>query len=314
MNFLRDLFLPPAKSTIAPEIDGLFNFINITSLILLIGITAAIIYFVIKYRRKSENEVTPHITHNNKLEITWSVIPLILVMIVFGWAFNSFLNITTPPPNAYEIKVTGQKWLWRFEYPNGSSTTGELHVPVNRPVKLVMQSSDIIHSFYVPDFRIKQDLLPNQYTSTWFEATETGESRIFCSEYCGTGHSDMMGTVIVHKQKEFENWLKNSAQPVASDLPPAEAGKQLVQQNACLTCHSTDGSQMTGPSFKGLWGSTRTMQDGSQTEANANYIRESILQPKTKVVKGFQSVMPTYQGQLSDDDIDNIIEYLKQQN
>lgn len=314
MKFLRDLFLPPAKSTIAPEIDGLFNFINIISIILLIGITAAIIYFVIKYRRRSENEVTPVITHNNKLEITWSVIPLILVMIVFGWAFNSFLKITTPPDNAYEIKVTGQKWLWRFEYPNGSTSTGELHVPVDRPVKLVMQSSDIIHSFYVPDFRIKQDLLPNRYTSTWFEATETGESVIFCSEYCGTGHSDMTGKVVVHKEQEFENWLAESSQPVASDLSPVEHGKQLVQQNACLTCHSLDGSQMTGPTFKGLWGKTEKMADGSTIEVDANYLRESILQPNEKVVQGYQKVMPTYQGQLSDEEIDHMIEFIKQQN
>ena len=313
MEFLRDLFLPPAKSTVAPEIDALFNFINISSIILLGGITVAIIYFVIKYRRRSDNEVTPVITHNNKLEVTWSVIPLIMVMIVFGWAFNSFLKITTPPADAYEIKVTGKKWLWQFEYENGNTTVGELHVPANRPVKLVMISTDVIHSFYVPDFRVKQDVLPNRYTSMWFEATEAGESHIFCTEYCGTGHSDMMGKVIVHEKEEFENWLATSGKSQIADLPPAEAGAQLVQSNACMTCHSTDGSRMVGPTFKGLFGKTEELADGSTVKVDENYLRRSILEPNAEVVKGYQKVMPTYQGQLDDQEIDAIIAYIKQQ-
>lgn len=312
MSDLFDFFLPPAKSTVASQVDSLFNFVNLVSLILLVGITVAIIYFVIKYRRKSENEVTPLITHNNKLEITWSVIPLILVIIVFGWGFKGYLTLNTPPDDAYEIHVTGQKWSWTFSYPNGTTVPGELHVPANRPVKLIMSSKDVIHSFYVPDYRIKKDVVPNQYTSIWFEAKEPGESVIFCTEYCGTGHSDMMGTVIAHEPKEFKQWLASAGGP-AEDQTPVEYGRQLVQQNACLTCHSLDGSQKTGPTWQGVWERTEPLKDGSSVTVDENYLRESILNPGAKIVEGYNNVMPTYQGQLNDTQINAIIEFLKTQ-
>jgi cytochrome c oxidase subunit 2 len=312
MSNLFDFFLPPAKSTLAPYTDSLFNFVMLASTILMVGITIAMIYFVLRYRRKSESDVTPVITHNSKLEITWSVIPLILVLIVFGWGFKGYLFYSNAPKDAYEVHVTGQKWLWQFNYENGSKSTGELHVPANRPVKLVMSSNDVIHSFYVPAFRIKRDVVPGQYTTVWFETDEEGESVIFCTEYCGTGHSDMMGKVIAHSESDFQDWLASSAQP-ATDLSPAEHGAQLVKQNACLTCHSLDGTRKTGPSFKGLWGREEQMSDGSTVKADENYIRESILEPKAKVVQGYPAVMPTFQGSLNDSEINAIIEYLKQQ-
>jgi cytochrome c oxidase subunit 2 len=312
MSNLFDFFLPPAKSTLAPYTDSLFNFIMLASSIIMVGIVIAIIYFVFKYRRKSENDVTPVITHNNTLEITWSVIPLILVLIVFGWGFKGFLFYENVPADAYEIQVTGKKWLWEFKYENGSSSIGELHVPKDRPVRLVMNSTDVIHSFYVPAFRIKRDVVPGQYTSVWFETNEVGESVIFCTEYCGTGHSDMMGKIVAHDKEGFEDWLASSSAP-AEDLPPAEHGAQLVKQNACLTCHSLDGSSMTGPTFQGIWQREEQMNDGSTITVDENYIRESILEPKSKVVQGYAPVMPTYQGSLSDTEINAIIEYLKEQ-
>jgi len=314
MEAINDFFLPPAKSTLASEYDALFNFVHISSFILIVGIIAALIYFIVKYRRKSENEMTPVITHNNKLEITWSVIPLVLVLIIFGWGFKNFMLMTTPPDDAYEIQVTGQQWLWQFQYDNGAQTTNELHVPAGRPIKLVMSSRDVIHSFFVPDYRIKQDVVPGQYTQAWFNAPEPGESIIFCTEYCGTAHSDMLGTIVVHEQDEFETWLASNAGGAGgppSDLTPAEWGKQLAEQYACTTCHSTDGTRLVGPSWQGKFGSEERLTDGTSVTVDENYIRESILEPNAKVVEGFPAVMNTYQGQLNDEQINAIIEYIK---
>ncbi len=310
MNRLSEFMLPPAKSTLAGETDALFHFINVTSLIILTGITIAIIVFAWKYRRRSEDDVTPVITHNSTLEITWSVIPLILVMIVFGWGFSGYMNLTTAPDDAYEIRVVGKSWLWEFHYETGAVSVNELHVPVDRPVKLVMTSDDVLHSLYIPDYRVKMDVLPNRYTSLWFEATETSESIIFCSEYCGTQHSNMDAKVIVHSQDEFDEWLE-SGDEIDEDMPPAERGEALVVRNGCNACHSDDGSRLVGPSFQGLWMSDVTLEDGEVVTADENYIRESIIDPNAKITEGYDAVMPSYQGVISDRGIDDIIEYIK---
>jgi len=302
--------LPPARSTLASETDALFHFINVTSIILLVGITFAILYFAWKYRRRSEDDVTPVITHNNKLEITWSVIPLIMVMIVFGWGFSGYMNLVTPPDDAYEIRVEGASWNWRFFYDNGAVSVNELNVPVDRPIKLIMSSTDVIHSFYVPDFRVKRDVLPNRYSSIWFEATETGQSVIFCTEYCGEQHSNMDGMVNVMSQDEFDTWLE-SGNAVDESVPPAERGEALVSQNGCNACHSVDGSSGVGPSFAGLWGSERTFQNAEPVSADENYIRESILESNAKILEGYDPVMPSYQGVINDQQIGDIIEYIK---
>lgn len=310
MNRLTEYMLPPSRSTLAGETDALFHFINVTSIILLVGITIAILYFSWKYRRRSEDDVTPVITHNNKLEITWSVIPLILVMIVFGWGFTGYMNLSTAPDDAYEIQVVGKSWLWEFHYDNGAVSVNELNVPVNRPVKLIMSSDDVIHSFFVPDFRVKKDVLPNRYSSVWFEATETGESIIFCTEYCGTQHSSMDGVVNILSQEEFETWLEEG-NAIDEDMPPAERGEALINQNGCAACHSADGSSGVGPSFEGIWNSERSFEDSESLTVDENYIRESILESNAKVVEGFDPVMPSYQGVIDDQQIDDIIEYIK---
>ena len=313
MQAIEDFFLPPAKSTLAQEVDSLFWFVHWSSLILTIGILAALVYYLVKYRRRSENDVTPVITHNNKLEVTWSVIPLIITLILFGWGWRVYMDLQTPPDDAYEINVTAQKWLWNFNYANGASSTNELHVPAGRPIKLIMSSQDVIHSFFVPDYRIKQDVVPGRYTEVWFRVNEPGESIVFCTEYCGTAHSDMLANVIVHEQSEFEDWLAENAGGASkpSDLPPAEWGKQLSQQNGCQTCHSVDGSEMVGPSWQGIFGEAHEMSDGSSVEVDENYLRESILNPNAKIRAGYQPVMPSYQGQLNDEQINAIIEYIK---
>lgn len=313
MDALNDLFLPPAKSTLAHQTDALFWFVHLSGLALTIGLIGIIIYFAFKYRRKSEDEVTPVITHNNKLEVTWSVIPLILVLVIFGWGYKVYMDQQVAPDDAYEIKVTAQKWMWQFTYENGARSNGKLHVPAGQPVKLIMNSKDVIHSFFVPDYRLKQDVVPGRYTELWFNASEPGESIIYCTEYCGTGHSDMLGNVVAHKQDEFETWLAENSGGGSKpeDLKPAEWGEQLAQEWACSTCHSTDGSKMTGPTWQGVFGHEVTLSDGSTVTADEDYIRESILKPGAKVVDGFPSVMNSYEGQLNDDQINAIIEYIK---
>lgn len=315
MDFLNDFLLPPAKTTHADAVDKLFGFVNFVSVILVVGITIAVIYFVVKYYRKSENEVTPIIRQNVPLEVTWTIVPLFLVFIVFGWGFKGFMELTQVPENAYEIQVTAQRWSWTFEYPNGATTTNNLHVPANRPVKLIMKSraNDVIHSLFVPAYRVKKDVLPNQYTQLWFNVKEPGKSDLFCAEYCGTGHSDMTGTVIAHSKEDYKDWLAQAGAASAEDLPPVERGKKLFTQNACQTCHSLDGTRKTGPTIKGLFGSKEKLKSGKTITVDENYLRESILNPNAKIAAGYAAVMPSFKGQLSDDQIDALIEYIKAQ-
>lgn len=310
MGGLFDFMLPELESPLTgASTDAVMGFIHVVSFILLIGITVAIIYFAIKYRRKSENDKTALITHNNTLEITWSVIPLLLCFIVFGWGYSGWLNLKTAPDDAYEINVSAFKWGWTFGYETGAKIPNEIHVPAGKPVKLVMKSQDVIHSFYVPDYRVKQDVLPNRYTSLWFQAEEPGESQVFCTEYCGTSHSDMLAKVIVHTPEDFETWL--AKQGTGGGGTPVERGENLLSVQGCVTCHSVDGSDKIGPSFKGLWGKDEQLSDGSTVTVDENYLRESILDPGAKIVQGYQNQMVSYEGRLSDDDISDIIEYIK---
>jgi cytochrome c oxidase subunit 2 len=309
MDRLFEFMLPEAKSPTADSTDALFHFINEVSLVLLIGITIALIYFAIKYRRRSEDDETPVITHNNTLEITWSVVPLLICFVIFGWGYTGWLNLKSVPDNAYEIQVNGFKWGWNVKYDNGAQTLNEIHVPEGRPVKIVLQSSDVLHSFFVPDYRVKHDVVPGRYTYVWFEAEEAGESIVFCTEYCGTGHSDMLAKVIVHTEEDFQSWLEKNGGGVSGT--PVEQGEQLVQLQGCTTCHSDDGSRLIGPSFKGLWESEETLSDGSTVTVDENYLRESILNPGAKIVESYDNVMTPYEGRISDEEITNIIEYLK---
>ncbi len=309
MDRLFEFMLPEAKSPTADSTDALFHFINEVSLVLLIGITIALIYFAIKYRRRSEDDETPVITHNNTLEITWSVVPLLICFVIFGWGYTGWLNLKSVPDNAYEIQVNGFKWGWNVKYDNGAQTLNEIHVPEGRPVKIVLQSSDVLHSFFVPDYRVKHDVVPGRYTYVWFEAEEAGESIVFCTEYCGTGHSDMLAKVIVHTEEDFQTWLEKNGG--GGSGTPVEQGEQLVQLQGCSTCHSDDGTRLIGPSFKGLWESEETLSDGSTVTVDENYLRESILNPGAKIVESYDNVMTPYEGRISDEEITNIIEYLK---
>jgi len=291
----------------------LFNFILYASVVLFGIVVAGIIVFALRYRRQGKAGLTGGKDHNIVLEITWTAIPTVLILIVFFWGFKDFVKLHVVPANAIEIKVTGQKWFWSFDYPDGATAVNELIVPVNKPIKLLMSSKDVIHSFFVPNFRVKMDLLPNRYTVTWFEATQMGEYELYCTEFCGKGHSEMIGTVKVVSDSGYNAWVAAST-VLGEGLTLEEYGEQLYTTRACNTCHSLDGSKIEGPSFLGRFGTQVTMQDGSTALFDENYARESILDPKARIVQGFQPVMPTFQGILKDRQVDALIAYIKSLN
>lgn len=302
-------WMPPPDSTAAAGIDRLFYFILWLSVFFFIVIVGLMLFFIIKYRARDGHAEQKTLTHHTALEITWTLIPLILVLFIFYFGFTGYVDMYTPPANAYEIQVTGMKWKWLFTYSNGH-VDENLHVPIDRPVRLVMTSDDVIHSLFIPNFRLKLDVVPGRYSKTWFEANEAGEFDIFCAEYCGTGHSDMHTFVVVHPTGEFEQWLEK-ASDIFKDRSLSEVGQHLYKSRGCAQCHSLDGTAATGPSFKGVFGHEVKFRDGSSKVADENYVRESVLNPGARVVAGYQNVMPTFQGKLTDKEITAIIEYLK---
>lgn len=311
MNDNGTIYLPPAGSTIAGEVDALFYFIFYASLVLFAIVVMSSVFFIWRYRRRGEHTLTSGTDHNVKLEILWTVIPTILVIIVFVWGFKTFLRMHVVPNEAIEIKATGQKWFWTFDYPNGANMVNDLVVPVGKPVKLLLSSQDVIHSFFVPDFRIKMDVLPNRYTLTWFEATNIGEFQIYCTEYCGKGHSEMLGKVKVLSETDYNVWLEKSSADIPEGMSLEQAGAELYSSKACITCHSINGTPGVAPSFKGRFGSKQNMTDGSQLLVDENYLRESILNPQAKIAEGFAPVMPTFQGVLKDRQVDALVAYIK---
>jgi cytochrome c oxidase subunit 2 len=306
---LGTFWLPRQASDLAADVDWNFNFVYWVSVFFFALVTFLVAWFVVRYRNRPGHSEQPSTSHNTPLEITWSVIPTIIVIFMFWNGYKTYLDMATPPLDAYEIKVTGQKWNWLFEYPNGY-VDGSLHVPRGVPVRLTMTSQDVIHAFYVPEFRIKRDVIPGRYTKLWFTANETGEYDIFCAEYCGTDHSQMLAKLRVHEQDDYDAWLVE-ASDFLSRMPPAEAGAMLYQQRGCKQCHSIDGRAGTGPTFLGLYGSEERLTTGESVLVDENYVRESILEPQARVTAGFEPVMPTYQGRIKDAEIGAIIEYLK---
>jgi len=302
-------WLPKASSTLAPDVDLAWNAVLWLSIVMFIGVVGTMFYFMYRYKRRKEGEKTSEIDHNTALEVSWMVIPFILLMGLFGIGLKGYLNAHVAPAEALEVKVTAAKWLWTFTYPNGTVTVNELAVPKGKPVHLVMSSQDVLHSFWVPEFRIKQDVVPGMYTTTWFQADEARDFTIECTEYCGKGHSEMLGAVMVMEPAAFEDWLDKGGSK--EDLPPVELGQKLFTTRTCNTCHSLDGTRIQGPTFKGIFGRKEILADGSEVTVDENYIRESLLNPGAKIVKGYPPVMPTFQGMLKDKDIDALIAYLK---
>lgn len=302
--------LPAQGSTHAPAVDNLYMFIFWLSVFFFVLIAGLVGWFAVRYRRRSERDRTSNVHHNFALEVTWSVIPLFLLLIVFFWGFKDYMTATVSPGNAMEINVTGEKWIWTFEYPDGMRSIGELYVPVSRDVKLIMISKDVLHSFFVPGFRIKMDVLPNRYTEQWFRSDVPGEYQVQCTEYCGKGHSQMNAKIVVMTPEEYQDYLENGPKNLR-DMPLKELGKLLYETRGCVTCHSIDGSRGQGPSWKGIYGQEHKMSDGRSMKVDENYIRQSILQPQAMIVAGFEGIMPTYQGLLRDREILALIEYIK---
>lgn len=304
-----NIWLPSQSSSVAGEVDGVFSLIFWISMLFFVGIVGALLYFVIRYRRQPGVVAERIVHHSTSLEIAWSVIPFLLLIVIFVVGFTTFIGMAAEPEEAYEITVVGKKWVWSFQYPNGYIDDA-LHVPVDRPVKLVMSSEDVIHSMFIPAFRVKRDVIPGRYTSLWFQATAPGTFDLYCAEYCGTKHSDMISSVVVHPSGEFEAWLEKASNFLET-MSPTEAGKTLYKRRGCAQCHSVDGSNMVGPSFRQLYGQTAVLDTGDSITVDENYIRESILEPQAKARAGYRKVMPTYQGQLKDEEINAIISYIK---
>lgn len=308
------VWMPPAASTTAGEVDVLFDFIYWISVVSFVAVLLTIVYFVRKYRRKSDDQLAvSQVGHNTLIEAAWTFVPLVLVMVMFAWGFRVFMNQQVAPTGAYEIKVTGEKWRWVMTYPDGHVSVNELHVPANRPVKLLLSSRDVIHSFYVPDFRVKQDAVPGRYTTLWFEATAPGKHQVLCTEYCGTGHSAMLADVIVHPD---EAWQKIEQGEWPGDGPkegqkPADWGKELFTKFTCNSCHSVEDKRLVGPPLKGIFGREEKLEGGETVKVDENYLRESINDPQAKVVEGYAPTMPAFKGQISDAKMDALIAYLK---
>ncbi len=310
-SWLTDFWLPESASTVSGHTDGLFGFILFLCILFFIVLMGAMIYFVIKYKYRNDSDRTSDVTGNHTLEVLWSVGPGILLMVIFGWGFMDYMKMSAMPAESIKIRAYAQKWSWTFTYPESGVTSSRLVVPMGKAVELTMSSKDVIHSFYVPGFRIKKDVLPNRYTLLWFEPTVEGEFDVFCAEYCGTSHSEMITKVKVVPEAEYEKWILDGGDLGGANMPPAELGAKVFEQKGCGACHTTDGTAKIGPSLKGLYGSSKTFESGESVPADDNYIRESINVPAAKVVKGFPPVMPSFQGQINDKQMDALIEYIK---
>jgi len=301
-------FSPFAATDIASQWDTLYGFLLIASLISCVLVIGGLMYFAMKYRRQSENDKVPYISHDTRLEFLWSFIPFVIFMAVFVWGWVVFYNFRTMPKNALEIAVEAQKWNWTFTYKSGRNSSGEFYVPVDQDVKLVMTSRDVLHSFYVPAFRNKQDVVPGRYTSYWFRAHTVGDYQVFCTEYCGDKHSGMLAKVHVVPREQYDEWLANDPY---KGLSMADIG-QKVYQARCVACHQLSDAKAVGPGWKGLFGRQEVMVGGQQIVADENYIRESILNPNAKIVQGYPSgIMPTFAGQLNEQELMGVIEFIK---
>ncbi|TVS13834.1 MAG: cytochrome c oxidase subunit II [Planctomycetaceae bacterium] len=305
----NNFFFPERASDFAGAVDTLFFFILWVSMFFFAIIVGVMTLFLIKYRHREGHDAQESPSHNNGLEILWSVIPTIIVAVIFLWGFGAYMDMRQPPSNAYEIRVVARKWTWEFVYSNGHRDP-DLHLPVNRPVRLVMSSEDVIHSLFIPAFRVKMDVLPDRYTTTWFNPTRVGEYTLFCTEYCGEQHSTMLARVVVHPSGEFEKWLADAAS-FLDRVTPEEGGRIVYERKGCAQCHSTDGSARSGPTFKGIFGAQHEMVDGSRILVDENYIRKSILEPMADIRAGYRPVMPTYAGQIREEEIDALIAFIK---
>jgi cytochrome c oxidase subunit II len=298
-------FFPDSASSMSWEVDALYFFILANVIFFTVLVAAIVTYFAIRYRR-SKSPVAEDIHGSLLLEITWTVIPLGIALVMFAWGALVYFKFYRPPQNSMEVYGVGKQWMWKFQHAEGAREINELHVPVNRDVRVILTSQDVIHNLGVPDFRLKGDVVPGRYTSVWFRATKTGRFKIFCDQYCGTLHAGMVGEVIVMEPAQFQNWLGGGGEGSM-----AQQGERLFQQLGCNTCHRED-SLARGPSLVGLFGKPVKLADGRLVTADENYIRESILHSQAKLVAGFQGIMPVFQGQISEEGVLQLIKYIQE--
>ena len=298
-------FMPEQASKFAMEVDLFYIALWLMTIVITTGIVIAISLFMVKYKRRHNGEIPDQVEGHMTLEIIWSVIPLIICIGIFAWGAKLYYQMYSEPKESLEIFVTGKQWMWRAQHPDGQREINTLHVPVGRRVKLTMTSEDVLHAYFIPAFRTKTDVVPGRYTTTWFEATKPGTYHIFCAEYCGAQHSGMIGTVTAMEPGEYQAWLGGG-----TNEPPAVLGERLFSSLACNTCHIADGKGR-GPKLNELYGKSVALNNGSSITFDDTYIRESILDPAAKVVKDYQVIMPSFRGQISEEQIGQVIAYLK---
>lgn len=300
-------FVPESASTFSWKVDAVYFYLSGVTLFFTLLISAILIFFVLRYRRRTPYEIPRPVAGSHKLETLWTVIPFIIAMTIFGWSAKVYFEQYSPPQNAIEVYVVGKQWMWKIQHSTGQREINELHVPVGKKIKLIMTTEDVIHDFFVPAFRMKADVVPGKYTTQWFEATKTGKYHLFCAEYCGMNHSGMIGWVTVMESREFDNWLSGNA----GNTTPAIAGQQLFQTLGCVSCHGANGEGGRGPTLAGLFGRQIQLAGGQSLRADEAYIRESILNPQAKLVEGFGPIMPTFQGQLTEDQLVQLLAFIK---
>lgn len=299
-------YAPPVEaSSIAGDIDVLFYVLLVLSTLVVLGIFVMLVVLSVRYRRGSAAP-RGHGLRTLRWELAWTLIPLALFLGVFAWSALLYFNLYNPPPDATPVYVVGKQWMWKIQHASGQREINELHVPVDRPVKLILTSEDVIHSFFIPAFRIKQDAVPGRYTTTWFQATRPGTYRLFCAEYCGTDHARMGGRVVVMRDSDYQAWLQSH--PASQAL--ARTGEKRFREYGCSGCHGAS-STVHAPPLEGVFGRTVHLQDGGQVTADEEYVRDSILLPRKQVVAGYAPIMPTFQGQVSEQDLLALIAYIK---
>jgi cytochrome c oxidase subunit 2 len=305
---------PDQASTLAPRLDTLFGFISLVAVFFTLLIAILVLFFAIRYRRRSDDYFPTPVVGSKALEMTWTFIPLVLAMIMFFWGAAVYFDVMRPPDDALEVYVTGRQWMWHLQHPGGQREINTLHVPVGRAVKLIMTSEDVIHDFAVPAFRVKMDVVPGKYTNLWFQATRPGTYRLYCAEYCGMNHSRMKGYVVALEPAEYEQWLagqlESQRQKGEADLSMALKGRQLFQKLQCVTCHHTEAGNR-GPNLEELYGRRVELEGGRTAIADETYLRESVLFPANKVRAGYRPIMPTYKEQVNEQELVQVIAFLK---
>jgi cytochrome c oxidase subunit 2 len=299
-------FFPQQASAQAGQIDAIYFFMVAVTAFFAVLIGVLVVVFAVKFRRRHADEIGVAIHGSLALELLWTVIPLGIAMVMFAWGAKVFFDVYRPPAGAMEIFIVGKQWMWKAQHADGMREINELHVPVGRPVKLVMGSEDVIHSYYIPAFRVKADVIPGRYNSLWFTATKPGRYHLFCAEYCGTRHSGMIGWVTAMEPLEFQAWLAGGA----TTTSPVAAGQKLFQDLACNTCHLDDASGR-GPTLTGIYGKSVDLQGGGTVTVDDTYLRESIVNPQAKIVNGFQPIMPTFQGLVTEEQLLQLIAYVR---